>query len=245
MSNHEVCADKVESKTTVGKLTFIVLLVMVCTGCATSGNPRDPLEGVNRTIFSLNEGVDKVALKPAAQAYEYVLPTFVRTGVTNFFGNIDDVFSGVNNLLQGKPKQGGGDFARVALNSTIGVLGLIDVATDAGFEKHDEDFGQTFGRWGVGSGPFVVIPLLGPSTVRDTVGTALDSYLEIASVDHVPTRNSITALKIINVRASLLPADKVIEEAALDKYSYIRDAYLQRRRSQIFDGNPPREIEDE
>lgn len=214
-------------------------------GCATSGNPKDPIEGFNRAMFSFNEGLDSVIIKPVAQGYEAVLPTPVRTGVTNFFGNIADVFIAVNNLLQGKVPEAVSDAGRVVVNSTVGILGVIDWATDMGLEKHDEDFGQTFGRWGVGNGPFVVIPFFGPRTARDTVGLVLDVNADpVAQVDHIPTRNTLLALRIASDRAALLPADKVIEEAALDKYSYIRDGYLQRRRNLVHDGNAPREIED-
>lgn len=211
-------------------------------GCATSGNPKDPIEGFNRAMFAFNEGLDTVLIKPVAQGYDAVLPTPVRTGVTNFFGNIADLFIGVNNLLQGKPDQAVSDIGRVLINSTVGILGIFDVATEAGLEKHEEDFGQTFGRWGVGNGAYVVIPVFGPRTVRDTAGLVLDVAVDpVGNVDHVATRNSLAALRLIDTRADLLPADKVIEEAALDKYAYVRDGYLQRRRNLVHDGNAPRE----
>lgn len=214
-------------------------------GCATSGNPKDPIEGFNRAMYAFNEGLDTVLIKPVAQGYDAVLPTPVRTGVTNFFGNIADLFIGVNNLLQGKPDQAISDLGRVLVNSTVGILGLFDVATEAGLEKHEEDFGQTFGRWGVGDGAYVVIPVFGPRTVRDTAGLVLDVAVDpVGNVDHVATRNSLAALRLIDTRADLLPADKVIEEAALDKYSYVRDGYLQRRRNLVHDGNAPREQAD-
>jgi phospholipid-binding lipoprotein MlaA len=213
-------------------------------GCATSGNPKDPIEGFNRAVFAFNEGLDTAILKPVAQGYDAVLPSPVRTGVTNFFSNIEDVFIGVNNLLQGKIPQAFNDFGRVAINTTIGLLGVIDIASDAGLEKHDEDFGQTFGRWGVGNGAYVVLPLFGPRTARDTVGLILDSAVDPVR-EHKPrgTRDAAVVLRLVNKRANFLAADKVVEEAALDKYSYMRDAYLQRRRNLIHDGNPPREAE--
>lgn len=211
-------------------------------GCATSGNPKDPIEGFNRAMFGFNEAVDKVAIKPVAQGYDAVMPSPVRTGVTNFFGNIADLFIGVNNLLQGKPGEAVNDWGRVLVNSTVGILGLIDVASGMGMEKHEEDFGQTFGRWGVSDGAYVVLPFFGPRTVRDTVGLIVDVQVDpVGNIEHVPTRNTLLALRIVDTRADLLPADKVIEEAALDKYAYVRDGYLQRRRSLIHDGNPPRE----
>lgn len=211
-------------------------------GCATSGNPKDPIEGFNRAMFSFNEGLDAVIIKPVAQGYEAALPQPVKNGVTNFFGNIADVFIAVNNLLQGKLPEAFSDAGRVVVNSTVGILGVFDVATDMGLEKHEEDFGQTFGRWGVGNGAYVVVPFFGPRTVRDTAGLVLDVAADpVANIDNVPTRNTLLAVRVVSDRANLLPADKVIEEAALDKYSYMRDAYLQRRRSLIHDGNAPRE----
>lgn len=234
-----------EVKTMKTRLRSAVLVVAVASllgGCATSGNPKDPIEGFNRAMFGFNEVVDKAVIKPVAQGYDAVLPSPVRTGVTNFFGNIADLFIGVNNLLQGKPGDAFNDWGRVLVNSTIGILGLIDVASEMGMEKHEEDFGQTFGRWGVGDGAYVVLPIFGPRTARDTVGLILDVKADpVGNIDHVPTRNTLLALRLIDTRADLLPADKVIEEAALDKYAYVRDGYLQRRRSLIHDGNPPRE----
>ncbi|HLA35320.1 MAG TPA: VacJ family lipoprotein [Rhodocyclaceae bacterium] len=221
-------------------------------GCATpnAGNAansydeRDPVEGVNRAVFAFNQGLDTVLIRPMAVGYEFVLPTPIRTGVGNFFDNIGDVFVGVNNLLQGKVADAASDLGRVAINSTLGIFGLFDIASEAGLEKHEEDFGQTFGRWGVGDGPYLVVPVFGPRTTRDTLGLVLDMKVDpVGQVDHVPTRNTLTALRLVNTRATLLPADKVIEEAALDKYSYMRDAYLQRRRNLIYDGSPPRDAD--
>jgi phospholipid-binding lipoprotein MlaA len=238
---------RMNTVTVRARLSAALLLAAggLVTGCATSGNPRDPIEGYNRAMYAFNDGVDKVVLKPVAKGYDAVLPTPVRTGVTNFFGNIADLLIGVNNVLQGKVSQGGGDLGRVVVNSTIGVLGVFDVATRMGMEKHEEDFGQTFGRWGMGSGAYVVLPFLGSRTVRDTGGLVLDLAADpLGYIDPVSTRNSLIALRVVNDRADLLPAEKVLEEAALDKYAYVRDAYLQRRRSLIYDGNPPREAEE-
>lgn len=217
-----------------------LVLVLLITGCATSANPKDPIEGYNRAMYAINDGIDQAVVRPVAVGYDAVLPNPVRKGVTNFFGNIADVFIGVNNLLQGKFASGVSDFGRVAVNTTVGVLGLFDVASDVGMEKHDEDFGQTFGRWGIGSGAYVVLPLFGPSTVRDTVGKVLDSQTNpVANLNDVSTRNSLLVLSLIDLRASLLPADKLVETAALDKYSYVRDAYLQHRINVVYDGEPP------
>lgn len=224
---------------------FCLAFAALLSGCATSGNPKDPIEGFNRAMFSLNEGVDKVVIKPVAQGYDAVLPQPVQTGVVNVFSNVADVPIAINNLLQGKPGQALSDGGRFLINSTLGLLGIFDVASQMGLEKHDEDFGQTFGRWGVGDGAYVVLPLFGPRTARDSVGLAVDIYADpLTHIENVPARNSLTALRIVSARAELLKADKIVEEAALDKYSYIRDAYLQHRRSAIYDGNPPRLSDD-
>jgi phospholipid-binding lipoprotein MlaA len=223
-----------------------LLLALSVSGAAHAGNPNDPIEGFNRAIFSFNEGLDNVVLRPVAKGYDAVMPNPVKTGVSNFFGNIADVFIGVNNVLQGKVRDGFSDFGRVAVNSTVGLLGVIDWASDWGMDKHEEDFGQTFGRWGAAPGAYVVLPLFGPRDVRDVFGLAVDMYADpVSNVEDVPARNTAVAIRLISDRAALLPADKVIEEAALDKYSYIRDAYLQRRRNLVFDGRPPRSQDDE
>lgn len=225
------------------RLGAALLIAGAAAGCATTGeNPRDPLEPINRAIFGFNEGVDQVILKPVAEGYRSVLPGIVRTGVTNFFANIEDIWIGINNLLQGKIEHGLGDVMRVAINSTFGLLGLIDVASDAGLEKHNEDFGQTLGRWGFGSGPYLVLPFYGPSSLRDGIGNIFDVNADlVVNIDHVPTRNTAFAVRTADRRANLLDASQVLEEAALDKYTFTRESYLQRRRSQIYDGSPPRE----
>lgn len=220
----------------------LVATSLLLSACATTGNPHDPLEGYNRAMFDINDGLDKVLVKPLAEGYEGALPIPVRLGVTNFFSNIDDVLVAINNLLQGKPLNAASDMARFAVNSTLGILGVIDVATELGLEKHEEDFGQTMGRWGIGSGPYLVLPLLGPSTLRDGIGKAADIAADpVAHIDDVSHRNMTVAVRALNDRAGLLSADKIVEQAALDRYSYLRDAYLQRRRSLIYDGDPPRE----
>ncbi len=227
-------------------LAVVMTVTAACLlgGCATSGNPRDPIEGFNRAIFDINDGLDKTLVKPIAQGYEATLPSPVRMGVTNFFSNIDDVFVAVNNLLQGKVPEALSDVGRVAVNTTIGVLGVMDVATELGLEKHEEDFGQTFGRWGVADGPYLVLPLFGSSTLRDAVGLAIDVNTDpVKEIHSVSTRNFLSVTRAINTRSGYLSADKVVEEAALDRYAYLRDAYLQRRRNRIYDGDPPREKE--
>jgi phospholipid-binding lipoprotein MlaA len=221
--------------------TMFVLTITLLTGCAAVNAPKaDPLEGLNRTTFKVNETVDDYVLKPVAKGYQAVTPSFVRSGVSNAFSNIGDVGTSVNNLLQGKPGNAVSDVGRFLVNSTLGVLGLFDVATGMGLEKHEEDFGQTLGSWGVGSGPFLVLPLLGPSTLRDTFAKPVDSYTGYSRyMGHVPTRNSVQALGLINFRAELLNTTSTLDEASLDKYQFIRDAYLQRRLSQVHDGKVP------
>lgn len=219
-----------------------LVCVIALTGCATASDPRDPLEPINRGIYHFNDAVDKTVIKPVAQGYKAVLPSPVRTGVTNFFSNIDDVLIAVNNVLQFKLDKAASDIARVIANTTFGIGGLFDVATSFGLEKNNEDFGQTLGYWGVGDGPFLMLPILGPSNVRDTVGLVAYYQLDpVVNLDHVPTRNTLAGLRAVDRRARLLDAEKVLDEAALDPYTFLRDAYIQHRRSEVYDGNPPRE----
>jgi phospholipid-binding lipoprotein MlaA len=223
-------------------------LVLLCAlgglvgGCATvGGNPDDPLEPYNRAMYSFNDSVDKAFVKPVATGYKKVVPEFARTGVTNFFSNLGDVWIGVNDILQGKIGPGVSDFGRFAINTTVGIVGLFDVASKAGLQKHNEDFGQTLGRWGVGSGPYVVLPFLGPSDVRDGFSLlAVDWHGDpLWYVNNIPTRNELYGVRLLNTRANLLDASRLMEEAALDPYAYVRSAYLQHRRSLVYDGNPP------
>jgi phospholipid-binding lipoprotein MlaA len=212
----------------------MLLMVAGLAGCASTSNPSDPLEGMNRAVFTFNDTVDRVALKPAAQAYEKVLPSFVQTGISNFFGNLGDVWTGVNQLLEGNGANGASDFTRVAVNSTFGLGGLLDIATEARLPKHKADFGQTLGVWGVGAGPYIVIPILGPSTARDTAALAVDSYGDVWRYKRpVNWRNVGYGVRLIDRRAQLLDAGNLLDDAALDKYQFLRDAYLQRRASQI------------
>jgi phospholipid-binding lipoprotein MlaA len=220
-----------------------LLLAGMLAGCATSGgNPADPLEPFNRAMFRFNDAVDYVVLKPVAKGYRAVLPSFVRTGVSNFFSNLEDLWISFNDFLQGKVQQGGEDFARFFINSTFGLLGIFDVASDADLPKHNEDFGQTLGRWGLGPGPYLVLPILGPSTVRDGFGFLLDTQADLVwRIDYVPTRNTTYVTRAVNTRTNLLDTTNALEEAALDKYSFVREVWLQRRRNLVYDGDPPRE----
>jgi phospholipid-binding lipoprotein MlaA len=228
------------------RAALCALLLIAAAGCATTGerDPRDPFEGFNRGVYRFNETLDDAIARPVATAYTKVVPSGIRDRVRNFFGNLADPLIGVNNFLQGKFEEGVGDWARFAFNSTIGLLGIHDVATDMGLEKHNEDFGQTFGRWGMGPGPYLVLPILGSSTLRDGIGTGLDIYTDpLTEVRPYHLEYSLIALRLTQTRADLLDASRILEEAALDKYIFQRDAYLQRRRSLIYDGRPPREEE--
>ena len=217
------------------------LAIALNSSALAEGNPNDPYEGFNRTMFDIHEVVDRFVAKPVAQAYDKVSPLPVKAGVGNFFGNVGELWIGANNAMQGKFADAGVDIGRLLIDSTIGIFGLFDVASELGFEKHEEDFGQTMAVWGVGAGGYLFWPVIGPRTVRDTAGWAVDSYVDpVGYIQTVSSRNGMAALRLVDVRASLLPADKVIEEAAIDKYDYIRSAYLQRRRNVIFDGRPPR-----
>ena len=216
-------------------------------GCATTtsaggGDPRDPYEPMNRAIYKFNDEFDKAIAKPVAEAYRAFVPDVVRTGVGNFFSNINDVLVALNNTLQGKIPDALHDLGRVAVNTTLGVLGFRDVATELGVPKNNEDFGQTLGRWGVRDGPYIVLPILGPSSVRDTFGWVGDIYTSpLVGVDNVNLRNSLIGLRFVTVRTDLLEASAILETAALDPYEFVRDAYLQRRRNLVHDGNPPEE----
>ena len=217
---------------------------LILAGCASLGgdDPRDPFEGFNRGVYTFNDKLDQYVARPVATGYRRAIPGEIRDRVRNFFGNIGDVFIGVNNFLQGKFADGANDWARVAFNTTIGLLGIHDVATDMGYEKHDEDFGQTFGRWGAGPGPYLILPALGSSTVRDGIGKGLDFYTDpLNETEPFDARWGLVLLRLTQTRADLLEASRILEEAALDRYVFQRDAYLQRRRSLIYDGSQPRE----
>ncbi len=230
-------ADRKRLRLTIASLALSASLLG---GCANGTNPADPFESFNRGVYSFNEGFDKAIMKPVAEVYRAVLPQFIRSSVGNFFGNVNDILTALNNLLQGKFTTAYTDFGRVAINSTLGILGLFDIATEAGIEKHEEDFGQTLGWWGMGDGPFIMLPFLGPSTGRDAVGRVVD-YLSdpVTYVDPQRASNTLWGVRIVNRRSELLEASEVLQTAALDPYEFVRDAYLQRRRNLINDGLPP------
>jgi len=225
-------------KTTMPSTRFVAVVALAgvaLSGCATN-NPRDPLERLNRGIYKFNDVADRAVLKPVATGYKKVVPSFVQKGVHNFFGNLTDAWSGLNDILQGKPDHAADDLGRFVINSTFGVLGLFDVAGMDGVPKHNEDLGQTLGYWGVPSGPYLVLPLLGPSTIRDTAALPGDWYGDIwTHKDPTRWRNIGTAIKVVDTRASLLDASDLVQGAALDEYEFLRDGYLQRREGQVHD----------
>ena len=222
------------------KLFLITLVLAITSGCATTNNPKDPFEGYNRAMFKFNDTVDEVALTPAAKVYQTVLPSFVQTGVGNFFGNLADVWTAANNFMQGKVENGISDVMRVAVNSTLGLGGLLDIGADAGLHKHKEDFGQTLGVWGVKAGPYIVLPIFGSYTMREALVFPIDIRADPWAYKYpVRWRNVGTALRMVDRRATLLGASNLIEEAALDRYAFIRDAYMQRRDSLVNDGEAP------
>jgi phospholipid-binding lipoprotein MlaA len=214
---------------------------LVLSGCASlpSGkpDPRDPWERFNRSVYAFNDALDQHLAKPVAKAYVRVLPRFVRTGVNNFFNNLDNAGTVVNDALQGKFRQAGHDSARFLLNSTFGIAGLLDPATAAGLEMNDEDLGQTFGKWGSKPGPYLVLPFLGPSTVRDTVGKLADQFTwPLAYLEDDSTRIILRGVNLLDMRANLLDLDAQIDKS-YDRYAFIRNAWLQRREFQVTDGN--------
>jgi len=223
-----------------------LLLASACaTTATTAGDPRDPWEGLNRKTMAFNDAVDRAVLKPAARGYVAVTTPFVRARVSNFFDNIADINTGLNDVLQGKLPYAINDFGRIVVNTTLGIAGFWDVASGLGVEKRDEDFGQTLGWWGVPSGPYFVIPFLGPSTARDAPARAVDpSWYYSSVVDNNTVYWSLWGLDKVRSRAELFKAESVLEEAALDRYLFVRDAWMQRRENQVYDGKPPLEEEE-
>jgi phospholipid-binding lipoprotein MlaA len=226
------------------RLAALGLVVALAQGCATgpNANPADPLEPFNRTVYEFNDGLDRAIFKPVATAYKDVTPSPVRTGVNNFFNNMTDVWSVVNNALQLKPKETLETGMRVVFNSIFGFAGVLDIGTEMRLPRNKQDFGQTLGHWGVESGAYVVLPFFGPSSVRDSVGTVVDSSVDIVSnVNNVPARNSLIGLRVVDKRAQFLGVTDFVEQAALDPYSFTRDLYLQRRANSIGQGSTQKE----
>jgi len=223
----------------------LLVAVSLLQACATVSSPdrRDPLESMNRSIFTFNDTLDQVFMKPVATVYRDLTPSWMRAGVTNFFNNLEDVWSIVNNALQLRGKDTGDSIARVMVNSTVGLMGFVDVASDLNVERHTSNFGLTLGRWGMPAGPYLVLPLLGSSTFRDTAALSVVDWQgnPLNAVDDTATRYGLLATNVVNLRSTYLGAGAIVDGAALDKYSFIREAYLQRRRNQVFDGEPPEE----
>lgn len=225
-----------------GLWAVLAALVLATTGCATRGDvaSRDPFERWNRGVSEFNDNIDSLVLKPVAVAYRSATPPMVRTGVSNFFGNLGDFWSFVNSALQFKWQNAAENFMRLNVNTFFGLGGILDVASEMNIDRHREDFGQTLGHWGVPAGPYLVLPLLGPSTLRDTVALSVDRQGDpLKDITPEASRNGAYLLRIVDARSNLLRASSVLDEAALDKYSFTRDAYLQRRRAELFDGNEP------
>jgi phospholipid-binding lipoprotein MlaA len=226
--------------------TTLALSLVVLAGCATVAhpNPRDPWEGFNRHAYNFNEGLDRIVLKPVATLYRDKVPPLVRTSVSNFFGNLGDAWSAVNSLLQFRLQDAEENLARFHLNTMFGVFGLFDLASDLNIERHREDFGQTLGRWGVPPGPYVVLPLLGPSTLRDAAARPVDMHYDLVTkISPEYARDLTWVVRTVDQRSNLLRVGSLLEEAALDKYAFTRDAYLQRRKSEVFDREEDRERE--
>jgi phospholipid-binding lipoprotein MlaA len=215
-------------------------------GCAAAPTKEDPLEPWNRAMYEVHQVVDGNVIKPVAEAYVKATPELIRTGVSNFFGNIDDLFTGINNVLEGRGQQAGDDFGRVLLNSTFGVVGVFDLASMMGINKDKKDFGITFGKWGAPPGPYLFVPLFGPTTVRDGTGTLVRLFIgPIGYIRDVPLRNSLYGVGYLDARAQALNAESVLDTAAIDRYRFLRNAYLKNRLYQIYDGKPPPEADDD
>ena len=232
------------------KIILLISLVFGFTGCTTLDgppNPDDPFESFNRSVYTFNENFDEYLFKPVAKGYRVVTPSFIDKGITNFFSNIDDIVVVINDVLQFKLIQTASDISRFVINSTIGVFGLFDVASHLDLIKHNEDFGQTLGTWGIGSGPYLVLPFIGPSNLRDAAGFAVDSTQFDIILTRLDEKERIAALaiKYIDMRADLLSATNLLQEIAPDPYAFIRDAWVQRRLNLLYDGNPPITEEDE
>jgi len=228
----------------LSRAAFAVAVALLA-GCAAAPSREDPLEPMNRTLYQFHDTVDTAVVKPVAQAYIDVVPEPIRAGVSNVFNNVEDLISAVNGLLQGKLDKFGDDLARVVLNTTFGVGGIFDLASMIGIERGNEDFGQTFGAWGFPQGPYFFIPFFGPTTVRDGTGTVVRIMVgPVGYIPNVPLRNSLYGTGYVDLRAQAISAGAIVDTAALDRYLFIRNAYLQRRRYLVYDGKPPPEPEE-
>lgn len=230
-------------------MLWLLALGVLLTGCASGpqANPADPLEPWNRGVYKFNDAVDRAVLKPVAIAYQESTPEMLRKGVGNFFSNLEDAWTMVNGVLQLKGQVAAESLTRFWVNTFMGLGGVLDVASEMQIPRHNEDFGQTLGYWGVGAGPYLMLPLLGPSTVRDTAALPAEWRGDLVThIEDVPTRNTLIGVRVVHKRARLLKQEGLLEGAALDKYTFLRDAYLQHRRNLVYDGNPPEEpmIED-
>ena len=232
--------NDVKGAPTISRAAAMLSCIALLAGCAAAPSRDDPFEPMNRAAYAVHEVVDGNIVKPIAQAYVDYAPRLVQKGISNFFGNIDDLFSFINGVLQNKPEKAGHDLGRVITNTGFGLLGLIDIASEAGIPKGNEDFGQTFGYWGIPQGPYLFIPLLGPTTVRDGTGWVIRAYTTpISYIPDVPTRNILWCIGYLNERAQALQAESILDQASLDRYTFLRRAYLQRRQYLVFDGAPP------
>lgn len=232
-------------KTQRAASSALLCATLLAGGCATvpgggAPAPEDPWEGFNRQVYAFNDTVDEAVMKPVAKAYKAAVPQLVRTGIGNVLGNIGDVWSAANHLLQGKVHTGLDMGMRVLTNTVFGLGGLLDPATEMGLVRRSEDFGQTLGRWGVGPGPYLVLPLLGPSTLRDGTSLLVDRQFSASTLAKSDNAGyAVTSIEVINLRANLLDTTKLLDAVALDRYSFLRQAYLSRRLDQVYDGAPP------
>ncbi len=223
----------------------VAVAVALLAGCAAAPSRQDPFEPMNRALYTFHDTVDTAVVKPVAQAYIDVVPELIRTGVSNVFNNIEDLISAVNDILQGKLDKLDNDLARVLLNTAFGVGGIFDLASMVGIERGNEDFGQTFGAWGLPQGPYLFVPFFGPTTVRDGSGAIVRVMVgPVGYIGEVPLRNSLYGLGAVDLRAQALSAGAIVDTAALDRYLFIRNAYLQRRQYLLYDGKPPPEPEE-
>ncbi len=232
--------------TSRARVVASVAAAVLLGGCAAAPSKVDPLEPMNRALYRVHDVVDTNVIKPIAQGYVEVIPYFIRKGISNVFNNIDDAFSALNGTLQGKFDEAGNDLGRVMVNSLFGIVGLIDIASDLGIERGHEDFGLTFAHWGIPAGPYLFVPIFGPTTVRDGTGVLVRIAAgPVGFIPDVPLRNSLYGVGFVDQRSQLLGVAEIVDTAALDRYTFIRNAYFQRRRYLFYDGKPPPEAEDE